>query len=192
MSTNNGTNWTQTSFNYEKVFCLVSGGTNLFAATDNSGILMSTNNGTTWKTKNEGFSTNLKFVSLMVANNYIFTGSYGNSAWRRSYSEIIGIQNISTEIPSSYSLGQNYPNPFNPTTKIKFDVVLDSRFRGNDKVVLVVYDVMGREVQTLVNESLRPGTYEATFDGSQLTSGVYFYKLTSGDFSETKRMLLVK
>jgi len=97
-----------------------------------------------------------------------------------------GVQNISSEIPSSYSLNQNYPNPFNPTTKIKFDVV-----RVGD-VKIVVYDVMGREVQTLVNESLKPGTYEASFDGSQLTSGVYFYKITAGDFSQTKKMLLLK
>ncbi len=62
---------------------------------------------------------------------------------------------------------------------------------GGD-VKIVVYDVMGREVQTLVNESLKPGTYEASFDGSQLTSGVYFYKLITGDFVETKKMLMIK
>ena len=98
----------------------------------------------------------------------------------------IGIQNISTEIPSSFSLKQNYPNPFNPTTKIKFDVV-----RLSD-VKIVVYDVTGREVSTLVNESLQPGTYETTFDASALSSGIYFYILTAGDFKETKRMSLLK
>jgi hypothetical protein len=59
-------------------------------------------------------------------------------------------------------------------------------------VVLKVYDVMGREVQTLVNESLKPGTYEATFDGSALNSGVYFYKLVTDGFSETKKMIMIK
>jgi hypothetical protein len=122
MSTNNGTSWTQTNLTSGNIFGLSSSGSNLFAATDNSGILMTTNNGTTWKSRNEGFSIPLKFVSLMIANSYVFTGSYGYSAWRRSYSEIIGIQNISSEIPTAYSLSQNYPNPFNPTTKIRFDV----------------------------------------------------------------------
>jgi hypothetical protein len=83
-------------------------------------------------------------------------------------------------------LSQNYPNPFNPTTKIKFDIV-----RAGD-VKIVVYDVMGREVQTVLNERLQPGTYEASFDASQLTSGVYFYKITAGDFLQTKKMLMIK
>ena len=97
-----------------------------------------------------------------------------------------GITPISTNTPDNYSLYQNYPNPFNPTTKIRFNLAKSS------SVKIVIYDVMGREIQSLVNESLKPGTYETTFDGSKLNSGVYFYKLTSGDFTETKRMLLIK
>jgi len=98
----------------------------------------------------------------------------------------VKVINISTEVPSSFSLSQNYPNPFNPATVISFQLSVAGQ------VVLKVYDVMGREVQTLVNESLKPGTYEASFDGSQLTSGVYFYRLTTYNFSDTKNMLLVK
>jgi hypothetical protein len=98
----------------------------------------------------------------------------------------IGIQNISTEIPSAYSLGQNYPNPFNSTSNLKFQIAK----LGDVKIV--VYDVTGREVQTLVNESLKPGMYEAAFDGSMLNSGAYFYKLVTGEFTETKKMLLMK
>jgi hypothetical protein len=97
-----------------------------------------------------------------------------------------GIQNISSEVPKAFSLSQNYPNPFNPTTNIKFNV---SKLSG---VRIVVYDVMGREVQTLVNEKLQPGTYESSFDGSRLTSGVYFYKLITEGYSETKKMLMLK
>jgi len=97
-----------------------------------------------------------------------------------------GITPISTNTPDNYSLYQNYPNPFNPTTKIRFNLAKSS------SVKIVIYDVMGREIQSLVNESLKPGTYETTFDGSKLNSGAYFYKLTSGDFTETKRMLLIK
>jgi hypothetical protein len=102
-----------------------------------------------------------------------------------------GNNNITT--PESYSLSQNNPNPFNPTTNIKFDV---AKF-GNVKII--VLDIMGREVQTLVNESMKPGTYEVSFDGSSLASGVYFYKISVNlgrsstvDFSETKRMLMIK
>ena len=99
---------------------------------------------------------------------------------------LTGIENIYNEIPSSFSLGQNYPNPFNSSSKFKFEI---SKL-GNVKIS--VYDVQGREVQTLVNERLNAGTYEVKFDGSMLTSGVYFYQLTSGTFKETRRMLMIK
>ncbi|MFZ4590731.1 MAG: T9SS type A sorting domain-containing protein [Ignavibacteria bacterium] len=96
------------------------------------------------------------------------------------------INTISTNIPKEFKLSQNYPNPFNPMTKVKFSIV-----KAGD-VKIVVYDVMGREVQTLLNERLNAGTYEVKFDGSGLTSGVYFYRLTTAGFAETKRMLLIK
>ncbi|MFA7360062.1 MAG: T9SS type A sorting domain-containing protein [Candidatus Kapaibacterium sp.] len=97
-----------------------------------------------------------------------------------------GIVNVKSEIPTSYSLKQNYPNPFNPNTVIRFSLPSVSQ------ISLKVYDVMGREVQSLVNEKLQAGTYETTFDGSGLNSGVYFYKLMTDGFTETRRMLLVK
>ena len=103
---------------------------------------------------------------------------WGQSIWRRPIAEMIGIKNISTEIPAKYSLSQNYPNPFNVV-------------RLGD-VKIVVYDIMGREVLTLVNESMQPGTYETTFDASSLSSGIYFYTLTAGDFKESKRMIFIK
>jgi len=100
-------------------------------------------------------------------------------------------------IATDYSLSQNYPNPFNPITKIMFSVTRNGRSSTSD-VKIVVYDVMGREVQTLVNERLQPGVYETTFDGSRLggsstiSSGVYFYKLVTDGFTETKKMLMIK
>ena len=98
----------------------------------------------------------------------------------------LSVKEITVELPAKYSLVQNYPNPFNPTTNIIFDVAKLS------DVKIVVYDVMGREVQILVNESLKPGTYETSFDGSSLNSGVYFYKLITDGFTETKKMLMLK
>ncbi len=101
-------------------------------------------------------------------------------------SPVSGIQNITGNVADKYSLEQNYPNPFNNTSNLKFEIV-----KSGD-VKIVVYDVQGREVQTLVNERLNAGTYLVKFDGSMLTSGVYFYKMVTGEFSETKRMILIK
>lgn len=108
------------------------------------------------------------------------------------YSLPVGIQTISSEIPVSFSLSQNYPNPFNPITKIQFLIVSSPHALGRDFVKLTVYDIMGKEIQTLVNTRLKPGIYEVSFDGSSLNSGVYFYKLTTNTFTETRKMLMIK
>ena len=100
--------------------------------------------------------------------------------------EPVGIQPTSTNVPDKFSLSQNYPNPFNPATTIKFDI------RNSAFTKLSVFDILGREIQTLVNEELKTGSYSLVFDGSEYNSGVYFYRLASGDFTETKRMLMVK
>jgi hypothetical protein len=96
------------------------------------------------------------------------------------------VHQIGSNVPDKYSLSQNYPNPFNPITNLKFSII------KTEQVKLVVFDITGREVQTLVNESLQPGTYETEFDGSLLTSGIYFYKLITDGFIETKKMMLIK
>jgi len=98
----------------------------------------------------------------------------------------IGIQPISKEIPSSFSLSQNYPNPFNPSTNIKFELP------KSNYVTLKIYDALGREIATLINEKLAPGTYEVEWNGSNYPSGVYFYRLITDNFSETKKMLMIK
>lgn len=99
---------------------------------------------------------------------------------------LTGINSVSNSIPDKYALHQNYPNPFNPSTIIRFQIK-DSRF-----VTLKVYDILGKEIATLVNEKQSPGTYEVKFDGSGLSSGMYFYKLEAGDFKEVKKMLMLK
>lgn len=106
--------------------------------------------------------------------------------YKRNPAGNVGVENISTEIPSTYSLSQNFPNPFNPVTNVKFSIVKAGQ------VNLIVYDAMGREVETLVNERLQTGTYETSFNGSMLNSGVYFYKLITDGFTETKKMILIK
>lgn len=197
-STDNGDNWAEANSGIQHLWIsslAAYGSANIFAAAnDYSGcIYHSTNAGQNWITKNQGFGSNiLRFECLYFANDYVFAGTYSTNIWRRSAIEIIGIKNISTEIPDKYQLYQNYPNPFNPVTKIKFDIPIDSRLRGNDNVVLKVYDLLGREVATLLNEKLQPGTYEITFDGSKLASGMYFCRLKADNFSQTIRIVLVK
>ena len=96
------------------------------------------------------------------------------------------INHNNTEIIDNYNLSQNYPNPFNPATKINWQSPV------NSWQTLKVYDVLGNEVVTLINEQQNAGTYQVDFDGSNLPSGVYFYKLEAGEFVETKRMILLK
>jgi len=103
----------------------------------------------------------------------------------------IGIQPISHEIPAGFNLFQNYPNPFNPTTKIRFEIPPLEGVRGRI-VEIKIYDILGSEITTLVSEQLKPGTYEVNWDASNYPSGVYYYKLSAGDYLETKKMVLVK
>ena len=197
LSTNNGTTWIQTALNNKTVLSLAVSGNNpedsgqvIFAGTDVSGVYLSTNNGQNWLQKNQGFTNIPTVYSLLIANNYIFAGTDGYSVWRRELAEIIGIQNISTEIPSAYSLEQNYPNPFNSMTNVKFQLKSGMLNGGNAKII--VFDILGKEIKELVNEELSPGTYQVNFDGSNLTSGIYFYRMTAGDFIETRKMILIK
>jgi hypothetical protein len=96
------------------------------------------------------------------------------------------VKNITNTMPTSYALEQNFPNPFNPATRINFSI-------PNEGIVtLNVYNSLGQQVATLVNESKPAGTYQVDFDGADLTSGVYFYKISSGNFTQTKKMILMK
>jgi photosystem II stability/assembly factor-like uncharacterized protein len=184
LSTNNGINWSMIGLLDEWIHSLAINDSIIIAGTS-YGVFYTNDNGTNWIQRNQGLG-NVPVSSILVNNGYVYVGTNDNSVWKRPLSEVVGIQNFSTEIPSKYSLSQNYPNPFNPVTKVKFSILN----AGNVKIT--VYNVQGREVQTLVNESLKPGTYEASFDGSQITSGVYFYKLITDGFTETKKMVLIK
>ncbi len=123
-------------------------------------------------------------------NIYVTGASFGNGTGRDittiKYSQTIGIQQISNEVPSGYRMEQNYPNPFNPATKIKFQLPIQEFTK------LIIYDVLGREVSTLVNENLKPGIYEAEWNSENYGSGVYFYTLKTYNFSDTKKMIVIK
>jgi hypothetical protein len=198
MTTNNGINWTSIGIENQSLninSIVISGNTVFVAAGDygsshNSGVYLSTNAGANWINKSQGFDYPPPSVhSLLINNNFVYAGLFSNttgSVWRRPLSEILGVRYVSSEIPSSFSLSQNYPNPFNQSTIVN----LQCSIKG--MVILKVYDITGREVQTLVNEVMNPGTYVIRFDGSGLTSGVYFYRMQAGDYIQTRRMVILK
>ena len=99
---------------------------------------------------------------------------------------VVGTKDNEAIQPMTYSLQQNYPNPFNPTTKIKYSIPEASQ------VSLKVYDILGNEVASLVNQEKQAGTYEVQFNASSLSSGVYFYKIKSGSFIQTRKMIVLK
>ena len=147
------------------------------------GISKTTNGGASWKGKIAGLY-NLKSVFFTDANTGWVVGY--NGTIMKTVTGGVFVQNISSEIPKEFSLYQNYPNPFNPFTVIRFQLSV----AGN--AALNIYDMLGRKVSTLVNEKLQPGTYEVTFDGSNLSSGIYFYQFKTDKFSETKKLILLK
>ncbi|MCI0449851.1 MAG: T9SS type A sorting domain-containing protein [Chlorobi bacterium] len=192
LSTNNGSSWLERSNGYSpdpytSSFVRVNAVLVSSLKFGGSGIYKSTNDGILW----ENFGQGLPFLSnidkLVIFNNKILAATSGG-IYQRNASEVTGITQISTEIPASFSLSQNYPNPFNPVTKIRFELPAGVARR----VALTVFDALGKETASLVNEQLTPGTYEVSFNGSDLTSGAYFYSLQAGEFTETKKMILVK
>lgn len=142
-------------------------------------------------------------VSHPILNGWTFPGvtydqknmhwpMYGHDRYRTNQygfippDEPVGIQPINSNVPTSFKLHQNYPNPFNPVTNIKFDIKKPADVRLN------IYDALGRKISELINEKLQSGSYNAVFDGSDFSSGVYFYKLETEGFVETRRMILLK
>ena len=167
------------------VSSLVISGNNIFAGTD-GGVFLSTNNGSSWNSVNSGL-TNTIVSGLAISGNNIFAGIWGGGVWRRSLSEMItGIENKQNNLPTSFSLQQNYPNPFNPITTINYSISQASF------VTIKVYDVLGKEVATIVNGNKPVGNYSVEFDASKLVSGIYFYRLQAGNFTETKKLILIK
>ena len=98
----------------------------------------------------------------------------------------VGISGTAGEIPTNYDISQNYPNPFNPTTNIKFSLPKD------ELVSIKVYDILGKEVATIMNENKPAGNYEVNFNASALSSGVYFYRMNAGSFNSINRMVVLK
>lgn len=174
-------------------------------------IIKSTDGGVSWFMQNSGTTAHLSGVSFINENTGFACGN--NVILKTTNGGISAVVPISNNIPSEFKLYQNYPNPFNPSTKIRFDVrpplyplLSKEGITGlglNEsidswRVILKVFDILGREVATLVNEQMKPGTYEVSFDANGLASGVYYYTLVAdsygeaGDFKETRKMVLVR
>jgi len=121
-----------------------------------------------------------------VTGDTLFISDYNTRSLRVLSGVTLGLINTSTVSPSDFNLRQNYPNPFNPETRINFDIL------NNGYVRLIVYDVTGQEVEILVNRMLSAGTYSYSYNASGHASGIYYYRLETKNFAETKKMLLVK
>lgn len=139
---------------------------------------------TQWATKKYALPAGTNLIRFKTVS------AYGNNLYLDNICKVNGTTGISTnlnsEIPNEYSLSQNYPNPFNPSTKIKYSVPV------NGRVSIKVFDILGKEVLTLVNEIRSTGNYETEFNGINLSSGIYFLKMEAGEFVDVKRMILIK
>ncbi|RPI16579.1 MAG: T9SS C-terminal target domain-containing protein [Ignavibacteriae bacterium] len=201
-TTNGGVNWTTQLFAtglYGVDFPVPSTG---YTAGVNGLIMKSIDGGISWVQQISGTSVFLTSVDFTDSVNGYIAG-YSGVILKTTNGGMVGIEPVSNELTLSFSLSQNYPNPFNPTTKIRFEIPLSSKILLSGRgvpgsagrgvlVKLVIYDLLGREVEQLLNEELQPGTYEVNWDGNNYPSGVYFYRLITQDFSESKRMVLLK
>lgn len=165
-----------------------------FTQTDFATIKYSSTGVQLWAARYSGDNQSESFASSIIIDKpgYVYVSGYSkisdiyNKAVTIKYSQTTGVVNTSSLVPSKYLLEQNYPNPFNPSTKINFSLPKSSF------VTLKVFDLSGKEVSNLVNRNLSAGTYEADFNAANLTSGIYFYRLETDNFSETRKMMLVK
>ncbi len=144
-----------------------------------------TDQGNTWSRVYGSPLVRIRNVSATTRYVYAVGSSSNNIGTVVRYEPIISSMELNS-MPVGYTLSQNYPNPFNPTTTISFSISTTA------KITLSIFDVNGRKLETLINEQRSPGNYEVEFDGSNFSSGTYFYRITAGEFKETKRMVLIK
>jgi photosystem II stability/assembly factor-like uncharacterized protein len=156
----------------------------------NGGIYASYNDGLSFSPFDDGLRVNTLPEFFATNDTFMFAGTDYQGVWRRIRPEFVNVANQHQDVPQTYSLGQNYPNPFNPETKIKFDI--PSNVKSKSNVKLFIYNILGKEVASLVDKELGPGSYEIRWDASNYPSGVYYYRLVTEGYSETKKMVLVK
>jgi len=183
-SSDGGINWVENQFTNTYVYSIAfNSSQDIFAGTYN-GVYVSRNNGQNWTFAGLNGSSVLSLV--LDDKQIIYAGVYQKGVFRSEQS-VTGVKTVSAEFPTSYYLYQNYPNPFNPTTKIKFSIPEKSQ------VSLRIFNILGQQVATILDETMmNVGTYEIEFDGSNLPSGIYFYRFSTGKFLQTRKMVLVE
>lgn len=201
-TTDGGNSWTAVSGNLEQntdgsgngpsvrsVRILNLNGSNVYYAGTSTGLYATTNlNGmsTVWVQQGSSSIGMVDAESIDTRDNdgTVVVGTFGGGV----YSTQVNVTGVKTQdnLPAVYSLSQNYPNPFNPATVINYEIP------SSNRVTLKIYDILGNEVKTLVNENKPAGKYSVTFDASKLSSGVYFYRLDAGNFTSVKKMILLK
>ena len=158
----------------------------LYVGTGTNGkVYCSINWGATWKDVSGGLKVN-KVKALCQLGPYLIAGT-NNGIWRITLQQLLtAIEDNQSKLTNNFSLLQNFPNPFNPSTNINYSVPKASI------VTIKVYNMLGKELTTLVNEEKSAGNYSVKFNGKQLSSGIYFYKMLAGSFVETKKLILMK
>ncbi len=157
----------------------------LTSSYQSSVIYSSSNGGNNWMKQRTPTDYSLNSVSFVNPNTGWIVGNTG-TILKTTLGIISEVNLPSTNLPKVINLFQNYPNPFNPNTTIKFETTSKSH------VELKIFDILGKEVKSLINQYLAPGSYSVEFNGTSLPSGIYFYRMRAGDLSETKQMILVK
>ncbi len=194
-TTNGGDNWFSQASGDSRYLrdCFVLNSNKAIAVGQGGKVVITTNGGDNWIVQTTGSS--IELWSIDFPNDSIGYAIGDNVVLKTTNGGFSFVEENNHDVPKDFSLYQNYPNPFNPETRIKFDVrppltpLLGKEGTG---VVLKIYNLLGEEVTTLVNGNLSPGIYEVEFDGSNYSSGIYFYKLTSQGLSDTKKMILLK
>lgn len=173
---------------------------NLWIGTTDAGLVKfdANNEWTIYNSENSGLYSRFDVGPIEIdVNDNIWLGTWwgGITVFNENGIIFTNVKEVnSNQIANTFYLYQNYPNPFNPSTKIKY-IISSGRtnyYSERQNVTLTVYDILGREITTLVNEEKAPGAYEVKFDAEQFSSGIYFYKLTSGSFTQTKKFVLMK
>lgn len=156
-----------------------------YVCTGNGKVLKTTNAGLNWGMQNTPLTENLYQIYFPSVNTG-YVACWSGKILKTTNGGLTFTGKLGNEIPKSFILGQNYPNPFNPQTTIKFSVP------RRDFITLKIYNIAGEEVKSLIADTYDSGNYEIKLTGEGLSSGVYYYRLQSTDFSETKKMILLK